>query len=109
MNGEKASNPNFAGFVYQGNAYEGLTCNALEWSASSGGGTFVDSSNKVTINKGRHNLRVVFEYQDIRYQQQGEVNPRGNFSFSGVFTDPQGTTRAGTALALLWPATCSEA
>ena len=39
INGEKAANPNFAGFVYQGNAYEGLTCDALEWLASSGGGT----------------------------------------------------------------------
>ncbi len=48
--GEKASNPNFAGFVYQGKAYEGLTCNALEWLASSGGGTIVDPSGKVTVN-----------------------------------------------------------
>ncbi|HYI95795.1 MAG TPA: carboxypeptidase regulatory-like domain-containing protein [Bryobacteraceae bacterium] len=56
-------------------------------------------NDKFTINRGRHNFRVGFEFQDIRYQQQGEVNPRGNFSFSGVFTDPQGTTRAGNALA----------
>ncbi len=48
--GEKASNPNFAGFVFQGKAYEGLTCNALEWLASSGGGTIVDASGKVTVN-----------------------------------------------------------
>src|SRR5579864_1256636 len=50
MNGEKSSNPNFAGFVFQGKAYEGLTCDALEWLASSGGGTIVDSSGKVTVN-----------------------------------------------------------
>ena len=56
-------------------------------------------NDKFTINRGRHNFRVGFEFQDIRYQQQGEVNPRGNFSFSGVFTDPQGSTRAGNALA----------
>jgi trehalose/maltose transport system substrate-binding protein len=48
--GEKASNPTFAGFVFQGKAYEGLTCNALEWMASAGGGTIVDSSGKVTVN-----------------------------------------------------------
>jgi trehalose/maltose transport system substrate-binding protein len=50
VNGEKASSPNFVGFVFQGKAYEGLTCNALEWLASSGGGTIVDSSGKVTVN-----------------------------------------------------------
>jgi trehalose/maltose transport system substrate-binding protein len=49
-NGEKATSPNFVGFVFQGRAYEGLTCNALEWIASSGGGTIVDSSGKVTVN-----------------------------------------------------------
>jgi trehalose/maltose transport system substrate-binding protein len=48
--GEKSANPTFAGFVFQGKAYEGLTCNALEWIASSGGGTIVDSSGKVTVN-----------------------------------------------------------
>jgi len=56
-------------------------------------------NDKVTINKGRHNFRVGFEYQNIRYQQYGEVAPRGSFTFTGVFTDPAGTTRAGTALA----------
>ena len=42
QDGEKATNPNFSGFVFQGNAYEGLTCDALEWIASSGGGHFID-------------------------------------------------------------------
>ncbi len=50
MDGEKGSSPNFAGFVYQGNAYEGLTCNALEWFASTGAGNFVDENNKVMVN-----------------------------------------------------------
>ncbi|HLZ30906.1 MAG TPA: ABC transporter substrate-binding protein [Chloroflexota bacterium] len=50
VDGEKAANPTFAGFVFQGKAYEGLTCDALEWIASSGGGTIVDSSGKVTVN-----------------------------------------------------------
>jgi trehalose/maltose transport system substrate-binding protein len=49
MNGEKGSNPNFAGLVWQGNAYEGLTCDALEWLASSGGGMIVENG-KCTIN-----------------------------------------------------------
>jgi len=49
MEGEQASNAQFQGFVFQGNAYEGLTCNALEWLASSGGGTVVEDG-EVTLN-----------------------------------------------------------
>lgn len=48
--GERKTNPRFVGFVFQGKNYEGLTCNALEWIASFGGGTIVDSSGKVTVN-----------------------------------------------------------
>lgn len=50
--GEKA-NASFQGFVFQGDAYEGLTCNALEWIASSGGGTIMDESGKVTVNNDK--------------------------------------------------------
>jgi trehalose/maltose transport system substrate-binding protein len=76
MDGEKASNPNFAGFVYQGNAYEGLTCNALEWLASAGGGTMVDSSNKVTIN----NPQAVAILNTIK-GWVGTISPRGVTSY----------------------------
>jgi trehalose/maltose transport system substrate-binding protein len=47
--GERKSNDSFYGFVFQGNAYEGLTCDSLEWLASAGGGHFIDGG-KVTIN-----------------------------------------------------------
>lgn len=40
----------FWGFVWQGRAYEGLTCNALEWVYSHNGGTVIDDAGKVTIN-----------------------------------------------------------
>jgi trehalose/maltose transport system substrate-binding protein len=50
QDGERKANNKFYGFVYQGNAYEGLTCDALEWIASNGGGTIVDAKGNVTIN-----------------------------------------------------------
>jgi trehalose/maltose transport system substrate-binding protein len=40
----------FQGFVFEGKASESLTCNAIEWIYSFGGGTVVDSEGKVTIN-----------------------------------------------------------
>lgn len=45
-----AGNDRMWGFVWQGRAYEGLTCNALEWVASHNGGTVVDDNGKITIN-----------------------------------------------------------
>ncbi len=46
----ESSNASFQGFVFQGAAYEGLTCDALEWIAGAGGGTIIDETGKVTVN-----------------------------------------------------------
>lgn len=48
-----AGNRGMWGFVFQGKAYEGLTCNALEWIDSFGGGTIVDDAGEITINNPR--------------------------------------------------------
>jgi trehalose/maltose transport system substrate-binding protein len=69
--GERSSNPNFYGFVWQGKAYEGLTCDALEWIASSGGGHYIDNG-KVTIN----NAKAAAILNTIR-GWVGTIAPRG--------------------------------
>jgi trehalose/maltose transport system substrate-binding protein len=50
VEGEKKTNPELVGFVWQGRAYEGLTCAALEWIDSFRGGTIVDDQGKITVN-----------------------------------------------------------
>ena len=52
--GERAAgNADFWGYVWQGTAYEGLTCNALEWEASYGGGHIIEPDGSVTVNNPR--------------------------------------------------------
>jgi trehalose/maltose transport system substrate-binding protein len=70
QNGEQKSNKNFYGFVFQGNAYEGLTCDALEWLASAGGGHFIDNG-KVTIDNPK--ARTIL---DSFRNQIGKTTPR---------------------------------
>ncbi|MBZ9822459.1 ABC transporter substrate-binding protein [Mesorhizobium sp. CA4] len=50
MNKERAAdNKDIWGFVFQGNAYEGLTCNALEWVMSNGGGRIIEPDGEISI------------------------------------------------------------
>lgn len=51
MDKERAGgNGDLWGYVFQGNAYEGLTCNALEWIKSSGGGQVVELDGDISVN-----------------------------------------------------------
>jgi trehalose/maltose transport system substrate-binding protein len=76
QDGEQKTNKNFYGFVFQGNSYEGLTCDALEWVASAGGGHFIDGG-KVTINN--KNARTIL---DAMRNQIGRITPRGVTSYN---------------------------
>ena len=74
--GEQKHDKNFYGFVFQGNAYEGLTCDALEWLASSGGGHFVDNG-KVTID----NPKAVAMLNLVK-SWVGTISPQGVTSYA---------------------------
>jgi trehalose/maltose transport system substrate-binding protein len=51
QSGERANgNKDFWGFIWEGAPSEALTCNALEWQVSEGGGTILDENGKVTVN-----------------------------------------------------------
>jgi len=70
--GEKKTNPDFWGYVWQGNAYEGLTCDALEWIHSSGGGRIVNENKEVTINNEK-----AIEIINKAAGWVGEISPPG--------------------------------
>ncbi len=96
QDGERASNANFYGFVYQGNAYEGLTCDSLEWLASSGGGQFIDGG-KVTINNPKAAAIL-----NLQRSWVGDITPRGVTTYQE--TESNDAFDAGNAAFLRnWP------
>ncbi|MDY7231109.1 ABC transporter substrate-binding protein [Hyalangium rubrum] len=82
---KKGGNAKLVGYVFQGKAYEGLTCNALEWVDSFGGGTIVDAKGQVTLNNPKAAEAIDFFAGLI-----GNVAPKGVLSYEeegarGVF------------------------
>jgi len=49
----RAGNKGFWGYVWQGSASEGGTCNALEWQASAGAGNFLEAPGRVNVRSAR--------------------------------------------------------
>lgn len=97
QDGERADNPDFWGFVWQGNAYEGLTCDALEWVYSNGGGTIVSPDRKITIN----NPRAV-EAIEMAADWVGTISPEGVTGFGEE--DARGVWQSGNAAFMRnWP------
>jgi trehalose/maltose transport system substrate-binding protein len=85
--GERTANPDFFGFVWQGNAYEGLTCNALEWQVSNGGGSIIEPDGTVTVN----NPQTIAALERAR-------------SWVGTISPPDSTTYMEEQARALWQA-----
>jgi trehalose/maltose transport system substrate-binding protein len=94
--GERKDNENFSGFIFQGNAYEGLTCDALEWIASAGGGHIIDGG-KVTIDNKR--ARTIL---DAVRAQIGKITPKNVTSYQEGETHTN-FVAGNAAFARNWP------
>ena len=78
MEGERrAGNRDFWGFVFQGKPYEGLTCDALEWIYSHGGGRIVEPDGTISVNNGRAALAL-----NRAHGWVGRIAPQGVTSYA---------------------------
>jgi trehalose/maltose transport system substrate-binding protein len=72
----KGGNQDFWGFVWQGNSYEGLTCDALEWIYANGGGTIISPDKMITINNPNAVVAI-----DGAAKWVGGISPKGVTGF----------------------------
>ncbi len=92
-----AGNSKFQGFVWQGDSYEGLTCNALEWIASHNGGTLVDADGEITVN----NPNAITALEEAA-SWIGEISPRSVLEMKEE--DARNTFQSGNAVFMRnWP------
>jgi len=92
-----AGNDKMWGFVWQGRAYEGLSCDALEWIASYNGGTVVDTQGKVTIN----NPQAIKALGTVA-TWVGTITPRAVLNYGEE--EARGVFQAGNAVFMRnWP------
>ncbi len=92
-----AGNARMWGFVWQGRAYEGLTCDALEWIASHGGGTIVDAAGRVTVNNPKAAAAIAMAASWV-----GTISPKGVLNYQEE--EARGVFQSGNAVFMRnWP------
>jgi trehalose/maltose transport system substrate-binding protein len=82
--GERAKGPkDFWGFVWPGAEGEGLTCNALEWQMSDGGGAVIEADRTISVNnphairswqRAAHWIGSITNPNALSYQEWDAVN-----------------------------------
>lgn len=93
----KAGQKDLWGFVFQGKAYEGLTCNALEWVASYGGGSIVEPDGKVSIDNPKAAAALTMAASWV-----GTISPPGVLSYEEE--EARGLFQSGKAVFMRnWP------
>lgn len=83
--GEQKTNKSFTGFVWQGKNYEGLTCNALEWVVSFGGGSIIDDKGNVTINNAKAAAALDAAASWVKSVSPAGVTTYGEEEARGIF------------------------
>lgn len=98
QDGERAEgNDEFWGFVWQGNSYEGLTTNALEWHVSETGDNFLTSDGDILTN----NEAAIAAYERAA-SWVGTISPPGVVSYQEE--DARGVWDVGNAAFMRnWP------
>ena len=98
QDGERtAGNKDFQGFVFQAKAYEGLTCDALEWVYSYGGGSIIESDGKISINNANAAKAL-----DTAASWIGKIAPQGVLNYGEEHA--RGVWQAGNAAFMRnWP------
>ena len=85
------------GFVWQGNAYEGLTCDALEWVKSSGGGQIIESDGTISINNEKAAAAL-----ELAATWPGTISPEGVLAYQEE--EARGVWQTGNAVFMRnWP------
>lgn len=85
------------GYVWQGKAYEGLTCNALEWLDSFGAGHIVATDGKVDVNNPR-----TLTAMKLAASWVGGISPKGVLNYDEEAS--RGVFQSGKAVFMRnWP------